>query len=167
MDSSAGGSRAQKNTTGNTSYIKKLTTGFMDFGLSKAFKSRSQSDRSGQRAPADPQSLRFSELKKTIWKDSMTQSWAQVLDALKDKVEQIESMGSRVGNSVGRPFVCAKFVTLQAVPSIHYNELQKGLSDERIAEIKEAGVVIVRGAVPKEVRHRTCISSGIHVNVGA
>jgi hypothetical protein len=39
----------------------------------------------------------------------------------------------------------------QAIPRIHYDELQKGLSDEQIAEIKEAGVVVVCGAVSKEV----------------
>jgi len=38
------------------------------------------------------------------------------------------------------------------VPSVHYDELQKGLSGKLIAEIKEAGVVIVCGAVSKEVR---------------
>jgi hypothetical protein len=34
-----------------------------------------------------------------------------------------------------------------------------------MAEIKEAGVVIVRGAVPKEVRHSTCTSNEIYVVV--
>ena len=43
--------------------------------------------------------VRLSDLKKTIWKDSMVQSWIQVLDALKEKVEQIESVGSKVSIS--------------------------------------------------------------------
>ena len=94
---------------------------------------------------------RFSELKKTIWKDSMAQSWAQVLDALKEKAKQMESLGPKVRNSIKRSHVCAKAVILQAIPRIHYDELHQGLSDEQIAEIKEAGVVIVRGAVSKEV----------------
>ena len=55
----------------------------------------------------------------------------------------------------------------QAIPRVHYEELQKGLSDEQIAEIKEAGVVIVRGAVPKEVCPCSCISSDVNVNVAA
>ena len=42
---------------------------------------------------------RFSELKKTIWKDSMVQSWTQVLAALKEGAEQIKSMGSNVSNT--------------------------------------------------------------------
>ena len=94
---------------------------------------------------------RFSELKKTIWKDSMAQSWAQILDALKEKAKQMESLGPKVGSPIKCPHVCAKAVMLQAIPRIHYDELQQGLSDEQIAEIKEAGVVIIRGAVSKEV----------------
>jgi len=50
-----------------------------------------------------------------------------------------------------RLLLCTEAIISQAVPRIHYDELQKGLSNERIAEIKEAGVVIVRGAVSKEV----------------
>ena len=53
------------------------------------------------------------------------------------------------------------------IPKVHYDELQKGLSDEQIVEIKEAGVVIVRGAVPKEVRRCSCISNDIYVDVAA
>ena len=55
---------------------------------------------------------RFSELKKTIWKDSMTQSWAQVLDALKEKAEQVGSLGPKAGDSIKHPFICAKYVVL-------------------------------------------------------
>jgi hypothetical protein len=55
---------------------------------------------------------RFSELKKAIWKDSMTQSWAQVLGALKEKVEQIGSLGSKVATSIKHPPVCAKAMML-------------------------------------------------------
>ena len=40
---------------------------------------------------------RFSELKKAVWKDSMSESWAQVLDALKEKTELIEALGSKAG----------------------------------------------------------------------
>lgn len=55
-------------------------------------------------------------------------------------------------------------MTSQAIPRVHYDELQKGLSDGQITEIKEAGVVIVRGAVSKEVRCRSCIPSGICID---
>ena len=40
---------------------------------------------------------RFSEIKKAVWKDSMLESWAQVLDALKEKTELIEALGSKAG----------------------------------------------------------------------
>ena len=43
---------------------------------------------------------RFSELKKAIWKDSMRQSWAEVLAALKDKAEQMETLGSKASDVV-------------------------------------------------------------------
>ena len=113
---------------------------------------------------ADSVHPRFSELKKAIWTDSMTQSWAQVLDALKEKAKQIESLGSKVRDLVEHPLVCARAALLQAIPRVHYDELRKGLSDERIAEIKEAGVVVVRGAISKEVSHMTCISGGVYIN---
>lgn len=40
---------------------------------------------------------RFADLKKTIWKDSMRQSWAQVLVALRERAELMESLGSKAG----------------------------------------------------------------------
>ena len=48
-------------------------------------------------------SVRLSDLKKTIWKDSMAQSWIQVLDALKEKAKQIESVGSKASISTKHP----------------------------------------------------------------
>jgi len=87
MISSAGESPAQKATAGN---------------ISSVFDRRTQGE-------AHP---RFSELKKTIWKDSMTQSWAQVLDALKEKVEHIGSVGSKAGNSTRHPLARAKAAVL-------------------------------------------------------
>ena len=53
---------------------------------------------------------RFSELKKEVWKDSMAQSWAQVLESLKEKAEQMESMGSKVGGPTKHLRACAKAV---------------------------------------------------------
>ena len=53
---------------------------------------------------------RFVELKKAMWKDSMLQSWAQVLDALKEKAEQVELLGSKAGDSAKHPFICAKAI---------------------------------------------------------
>jgi len=53
------------------------------------------------------------------------------------------------------------------IPKVHYDELQKGLSDERIAEIKEAGVVIIRGAVSKEVCCSSPISRVVDISISA
>ena len=53
---------------------------------------------------------RFSELKKMIWKDSMMQSWTQVLAALKDQAEQIESLGSKASNMCTQCIVCTQRV---------------------------------------------------------
>jgi len=73
MISSAGASQTQKAATGNVS---------------------SNLDRKAQG------DAHFSDIKKTIWKDSMVQSWVQVLDALKEKVEHIGSVGSKAGSSI-------------------------------------------------------------------
>ena len=40
---------------------------------------------------------------------------------------------------------------LQIIPSVQFSDLQKGLSEQRISQIRESGVVIVRGGVPREV----------------
>lgn len=83
MISSAAKSLAQKGTAGNISSI-------FDRVLQ------------GEAHP------RFSELKKAIWKDSMKESWIQVLDALKGKAEQIGSVGSKAGNSIEDSFFALK-----------------------------------------------------------
>ena len=61
---------------------------------------------------------RFSELKKAIWKDSMLQSWAQVLDALKEKAEQVGSLGPKVDGLIKHTLVC--------VETIHIADNSKG-----------------------------------------
>ena len=78
MTSSTGASRGQKGITGNTS---------------STFDRRAWGEN------------RLSDLKKTIWKDSMAQSWVQVLEALKEKVEEIESAGSKVRSSTRHPLL--------------------------------------------------------------
>jgi hypothetical protein len=92
---------------------------------------------------------RFSELKKQLWKDSFVESWHGVLEALKEKTEEVAQKGSSVRLSF-REFDTST-EDRQVVPKVDYSELQAGLTPEKIAEIKEAGVVIIRGAVPKEV----------------
>ena len=40
---------------------------------------------------------------------------------------------------------------MQIIPSVQFSDLQKGLSEQRISQIRESGVVIIRGGVPREV----------------
>lgn len=75
---------------------------------------------------------RFSDLKKQLWKDSLIHSWCGVLQALKIKTDQVVQRGSGM------------------IPKVSYAEIRAGLSAERIAEIKDAGVLVVRGAVSKD-----------------
>ncbi|KAH9029467.1 DUF1479-domain-containing protein [Lactarius hengduanensis] len=81
-------------------------------------------------APALPP--RFSDLKKEIWTDALAQSWREVCDELHGVVEQVAERGADI------------------VPSIQFSDLQKGLSKQQILQIRESGVVIVRGGVPRE-----------------
>jgi len=46
----------------------------------------------------------------------MLQSWAQVLGALKEKVEQVGSLGSKVDDSIKLPLVRAKTVHIVGDP---------------------------------------------------
>jgi len=85
---------------------------------SAAGKSPAQGDTTGNISSIFNQKMRdnghprFSELRKAIWKDSISQSWAQVLDALKEKAEQIGSLGSKVGDSIKHALVCAEALIL-------------------------------------------------------
>jgi len=75
---------------------------------------------------------RFSDLKKDIWTDSLSQSWREVCDELRGVVEEIAERGTDI------------------IPSVQFSDLQKGLSEQRISQIRESGVVIVRSGVPRE-----------------
>ncbi|KAH9012229.1 DUF1479-domain-containing protein [Lactarius deliciosus] len=81
-------------------------------------------------APALPP--RFSDLKKEIWTDALAQSWREVCDELHGVVEQVAERGADI------------------IPSIQFSDLRKGLSEQQISQIRESGVVIVRGGVPRE-----------------
>ncbi|KAK7036527.1 hypothetical protein VNI00_011724 [Paramarasmius palmivorus] len=75
---------------------------------------------------------RFSQLKKDLWNDTMSQSWKEILGELEVKTEEIASLGP------------------EAVPRVSYEEIRTGLSNEKLARVKDAGVVVVTGAVPRE-----------------
>ena len=40
---------------------------------------------------------------------------------------------------------------MQMVLQVPYEDIQRGLSEERLATLKKTGVVIVKGGVPQEV----------------
>ncbi|TFK50762.1 DUF1479-domain-containing protein [Heliocybe sulcata] len=80
---------------------------------------------------AEPFPARFADLKKKLWKDELLESWRQVLADLNQEVEIIAQKQQ------------------EAIPEVAYSDLEKGVSPEKIAEIKKAGSVIVRGGVSK------------------
>ncbi|KAG7091217.1 hypothetical protein E1B28_010268 [Marasmius oreades] len=75
---------------------------------------------------------RFAQLKKDLWNDKLAQSWTEIVTELEVKAEEIASQGS------------------ESIPRVSYKDLRKGLTKEQVTRIKEAGIVIVTGAVPKE-----------------
>jgi hypothetical protein len=98
-----------------------------------------------------PLPARFSDLKKQLWNDSLSQSWRGVLEALKVKTNEVGQKGSSVGLL---PYYCPTLLLtpIQIIPKVSYSEIQAGLSADKVAKIKEAGVVVVQGAVSKDVR---------------
>ena len=99
---------------------------------------------------------RFSQLKKDLWNDKLPQSWDEVLSELAAKTEEVARLGNEVS---GRTWLWIIEITTnhqreQVIPRVNYEDLRSGLSQEQKEQIKDAGVVIVRGAVPKEVRGR-------------
>ncbi|KAI3611953.1 duf1479 domain protein [Moniliophthora roreri] len=75
---------------------------------------------------------RFSQLKKDLWDDRLIQSWKEVIGELEVKTQEISRLGS------------------EAIPRVPYEDISKGLSSEQVARVKDAGVVVITGAVPKE-----------------
>ncbi|KAF8627751.1 hypothetical protein AX17_006118 [Amanita inopinata Kibby_2008] len=84
----------------------------------------------GEEASALPG--RFADLKKNLWKDSLVESWRQVLCELEGVVQEIAERGTSM------------------VPRVTFQELQKGLSIEQEAAIKKVGTVIIKGAIPEQ-----------------
>jgi len=75
---------------------------------------------------------RFADLKKDVWQETFMQSWREVLDELHRSIEEIAERGADI------------------IPSVQFSELQRGLSEDQIAQIRKTGVLIVRAAVPRE-----------------
>ncbi|KAF8871719.1 hypothetical protein BD779DRAFT_1453556 [Infundibulicybe gibba] len=76
---------------------------------------------------------RFAKLKQELWRDGLIDSWREVLGELEREVAVISARGHKM------------------VPQVEYAEICKGLKEHQMSEIKKTGVVIVKGAVPKEV----------------
>ncbi|KIL63988.1 hypothetical protein M378DRAFT_186857 [Amanita muscaria Koide BX008] len=74
---------------------------------------------------------RFASLKQSLWKDSLVESWRQVLKELEEKVEMIADRGTQI------------------IPQVLFDEIKAGLSDKQIEDIKQVGTVVIKGGIPK------------------
>lgn len=100
-----------------------------------------------------PFPARFADLKRQIWTDGMIESWRQVLKELEEVTSRVIAQGNQVSPCVPLCTCNATVgssLTLQSVPDIPYSSLERGLSKAELDEVKSAGCVIVRGAVPQE-----------------
>ncbi|TIC64062.1 DUF1479-domain-containing protein [Wallemia mellicola] len=84
---------------------------------------------SGDKAVELPQ--RFSDLKKEIWKDSIIETWRDVLAKLKPEVEEVAAIGS------------------EAIPRLPYHQIKNGTEKDIVERIKKVGSVVVEGGVTK------------------
>ena len=72
---------------------------------------------------------RFSDLKKEIWKDSIIETWRDVLAKLKLEVEEVAAIGS------------------EAIPRLPYHQIKTGTDKDTVERIKKVGSVVVEGGV--------------------
>ncbi|KAF7370278.1 Duf1479 domain protein [Mycena sanguinolenta] len=85
--------------------------------------------------PSDPENAfppRFAELKRSMWNEKLIQSWKEVLEALEVESARIAEQGEKL------------------IPQIPMESIHNGLSPEELANIRAAGCVVVKGAVPRE-----------------
>ncbi|KAJ7509767.1 DUF1479-domain-containing protein [Mycena galericulata] len=75
---------------------------------------------------------RFSELKHQIWKDGLRQSWKEILNELEVETKRIDKLGEAT------------------IPRVSMDSIRNGLTVEEISNIRIAGCVVVKGAVPKD-----------------
>ncbi|KAL0580982.1 hypothetical protein V5O48_001074 [Marasmius crinis-equi] len=87
---------------------------------------------------------RFAQLKREMWNEKLLDSWNEILAELETKTEEIASLGPKAS------FDDAPLWWETAIPRVSYAEIRDGLSPEQTKQIKEAGIVVVTGAVPKE-----------------
>jgi hypothetical protein len=102
---------------------------------------------------------RFIDLKKSLWKDSFTATWKEVLSTLETTTEEIAIQGSKV---IVNPeifcFTRASYIFSKIIPRVSYSDIQQGrISDRDILEIKKRGCIVITGAVPPEVSYRKTI----------
>ncbi|KAF9031696.1 DUF1479-domain-containing protein [Hymenopellis radicata] len=85
--------------------------------------------------PADSLPDRFGQLKRDIFRESLVQSWREVVAELEAVTDKVVAKGSEI------------------IPKISYADIRKGLSPEQVQTIKDVGSVIVSSAVPPEVEN--------------
>ncbi|KIM77865.1 hypothetical protein PILCRDRAFT_825084 [Piloderma croceum F 1598] len=90
----------------------------------------------------------FADLKREIWKDSLVQSWREVLFALEKAVDEVAAKGGSI------------------IPRIAYDDIVKGLSPEQVTAVKRTGTLIVTGGVSKEeaLTWKQCVKDYIDSN---
>ncbi|TCD69586.1 hypothetical protein EIP91_007008 [Steccherinum ochraceum] len=79
-----------------------------------------------------PLPARFLDLKKELFRGDLVRAWTEVLEELKVVTDEVASRGQEM------------------IPRVEYSDIQHGLTERQIAEIKRTGSVIVKGGVPKE-----------------
>ncbi|KAF5363227.1 hypothetical protein D9758_008386 [Tetrapyrgos nigripes] len=75
---------------------------------------------------------RFMGLKRELWNENLVDAWRDVLKELEGRTDEIISKGNQI------------------IPQISYADLSRGLSEEQERQVRKTGVIIVKGAVPKE-----------------
>ncbi|KAJ7698985.1 hypothetical protein B0H17DRAFT_1196577 [Mycena rosella] len=121
--------------------------------------------------PDDPKNVfppRFSELKRAMWNDGLVESWKEILEELEVATERIAQRGEAVTNcATGSAFRVA-YRKSRMIPRLTMESILNGLSSEEISNIRAAGcIIIVQGAVPKEVNEAIAWKRNIEKYVAA
>jgi hypothetical protein len=89
-------------------------------------------------AEATPLPSRFADIKRTLiagHEDAVAASWERLLKKLAVENPKVKKLGPAI------------------IPSVEFKDLDKGVNEELLRDIKKTGVVVVRGVVPeKEAR---------------
>lgn len=144
----------QPNATSPLSNVKPIRMQKAEGSIADVFTSLT-----GEKAPPLPP--RFADLKNLLWKESLVQSWREVLSELEVAVQRVSQQGGNVLLSFGLFCSMWRLIHLfsQIIPRLSYDDIVKGPSANQIQAIKDTGTVIVAGAVKKEVKTTTVFPS--------